>query len=183
MSDMDLEWQISRAEMRIEQLRIAIAMLHPSQRTPETQGLKSLLLELERLTQMRKKTAVPTRASVAIDQARVALEPCILPPTPTRKLSIASIQEQRWKRTLPRSAEARDLYRRDRQQVHNAPPRADRKIQQSVCWERPEEIPPARRDAVPIEASSYWAWVPCSESWGCPLGFALVRCSFSPVHS
>jgi hypothetical protein len=62
MSDMDLEWQISRAEMRIEQLRIAVAMFHPSQRTPQAQHLKSLLLELDHLTEMRRKTAVPTRA-------------------------------------------------------------------------------------------------------------------------
>jgi hypothetical protein len=60
---------------------------------------------------------------------------------------------------------------------------SDRKIPQSVCRERPEEISPPERCRFAIEASSYWGWVPCSEPWGCPSTFAFVRRSFSLVHS
>ena len=50
MSTNALDRQIARLQLRIEQLRIYIAMLHPSQRSTEATHLKSAIQELNTLT-------------------------------------------------------------------------------------------------------------------------------------
>jgi hypothetical protein len=50
----DLERDIARAELRIEQLRIYIAMLHPSHRRSEGAHLRSSIVELNRLLELRR---------------------------------------------------------------------------------------------------------------------------------
>jgi len=53
MSIIELEKQIERAQLRIEQLRIFIAELHPSQRAHEATLLGSAILESNELMQQR----------------------------------------------------------------------------------------------------------------------------------
>jgi hypothetical protein len=53
MSIIELEKQIARAQLRIEQLRIYIAELHPSQRAHEAPLLDSTIVELNELMQQR----------------------------------------------------------------------------------------------------------------------------------
>ena len=50
MSTNELEQQIARLELRIEQMRIYIAMLHPSQRSAEAANLQSEIQEFNKLT-------------------------------------------------------------------------------------------------------------------------------------
>ena len=54
MSTIELDQRIARAQLRIEQMRIYIAMLHPSQRAHEAMLLSSALLDLKELTQQRR---------------------------------------------------------------------------------------------------------------------------------
>ena len=53
MSRIELEQQIARAQLRIEQMRIYIAMLHPSQRAHEAALLHCAVLALDELIQQR----------------------------------------------------------------------------------------------------------------------------------
>ena len=53
MSTTELEQRIARTQLRIEQLRIYIAELHPSQRKHEATLLSSTLLELHELMERR----------------------------------------------------------------------------------------------------------------------------------
>jgi hypothetical protein len=46
MSTRELEERIARAQLRIEQLRIYIAMMHPAHRSAETASLQAALNEL-----------------------------------------------------------------------------------------------------------------------------------------
>jgi hypothetical protein len=50
----DLERDIARAELRIEQLRLCIAILHPSHRPSEAARLRSSVVELNRLPELRR---------------------------------------------------------------------------------------------------------------------------------
>ena len=67
MSPIALEQQIARAQLRIEQMRIYIAMLHPSQRAHEATLLHCAVLALDELIQQRdfrfdRKLALSTAA-------------------------------------------------------------------------------------------------------------------------
>jgi hypothetical protein len=55
MSTIDLERQIARTQMRIEQMRIHLAMLHPSQRASEAEALEATIAEMDELTQQLKR--------------------------------------------------------------------------------------------------------------------------------
>ena len=53
MSATELEQRIERAQLRIEQLRLYIAMLHPSHRSHEATRLRPTILELHELMEQR----------------------------------------------------------------------------------------------------------------------------------
>ncbi len=65
MSTTELQKRITRAELRIEQLRIYIAMLHPSQRSAEAGSLQAAIRELADLNAALNEQRWATRTAAA----------------------------------------------------------------------------------------------------------------------
>jgi hypothetical protein len=57
MSTIELEQRIGRAQLRIEQMRIHVAMLHPSQRATEARSLQAATSELTQLIEQLRQQA------------------------------------------------------------------------------------------------------------------------------